>query len=295
MKILVTGCNGQVGWELEATLQALGDVVAVSRQQCDLTDADSIRHCIERHAPDVLVNAAAYTAVDKAESEQALAFAINAEASLIMAEAMKKRAGLLLHYSTDYVFDGSKQGKYELSDPVSPVNLYGESKLAGENYLREIDGDYLIFRTSWVYASRAHNFMKTILRLASEREELNIVADQYGAPTWARLIAQTTAHALWQSWQEKMAGQFTSGTYHLTSSGRTSWHGFAEAIVEIARELEIEKLKVQQIHGIPTSDYPTPAARPVNSSLDLSALEQKFNVQMPDWKESLKLCMRELV
>ncbi len=294
MKILITGCDGQVGWELLATLQIFGTVIPVNRQQCDLNEPASIIACISHYSPDIIVNAAAYTAVDKAETEKTQAFAVNAEAPAVMAKEMKKRGGLLMHFSTDYVFNGAQEKGYSETDKVAPLNVYGESKLAGEENIRDSGVDYLILRTSWVYASRAHNFMKTILRLATEREELNIVGDQIGSPTWARLIAEASAQIIGQSWRAQRDNAFQSACYHLTSAGKTSWHGFAEAIVELARAQGVTGLKVKQIHSIPSSAYPTPAKRPMNSTMDVSALQQAFNLHMPDWRDSLQICMREL-
>ncbi len=294
MKILVTGCNGQVGWELARTLLPLGEVVAANRQQLDLADPDRLRAGIRRIAPDVIVNAAAYTAVDKAEQEPELAQAINAAAPEVMANELKAGSGLLVHYSTDYVFDGTLDRPYHESDAANPANSYGRSKLAGEQAISRCGADYLILRTSWVYASRGQNFMKTMLRLAAEREQLRIVADQTGAPTWARLIAETTAHVVKQALREKQDGEFASDLYHLTAGGSTSWHGFAEAIVELARELEVAPVKTRQIEPIATAEYPLPAKRPSNSCLATAKLERKYALKMPHWRDALALCMEEL-
>jgi dTDP-4-dehydrorhamnose reductase len=294
MKILLTGGTGQVGWELARTLMPLGEVIAIDRSQADLTDLNALRAIIEQHQPNVIVNPAAYTAVDKAESESELAFRVNAEAPGVLAEEASKIGALLVHYSTDYVFDGSKNAPYTEADATHPINAYGQSKLAGEQAIQAVGGDYLILRTSWVYASRGNNFLKTILRLAAEREELNIVADQIGAPTWARLIAETTAHVIRQSVFEQQCSAFNSTTYNLTSSGETSWHGFAQKIVDIAREQGKAELKNQAILPIPTTDYPLPAQRPANSRLSNDSLEQQFGLVMPSWDNALRLCMQEL-
>lgn len=294
MRILVTGSNGQVGWELARTLLPLGEVIAATRQQLNLTELGQLRHEIRRIGPDIIVNAAAYTAVDKAEQEPELAHLINAEAPLVMAEEMKARNGLLLHYSTDYVFDGSLDRPYRESDETCPINRYGKSKLAGEVAIASSGVDHVILRTSWVYASRGHNFLKTMLRLAAERQDLKIVADQIGAPTWARLIAETTSHVLKQSQHERRLGDFSSDLYHLTSDGAASWHDFAEAIIELARQGETHPVSVRHIEPIPTTSYPLPARRPMNSRLSLDKLEKKFNLKMPPWRDALRLCMQEL-
>ncbi len=295
MKILVTGAKGQVGWELTRTLLPLGDVIAVDRSQADLSDLDGLRRLMQAQQPDVIVNAAAYTAVDKAETEPDLAFLVNGEAPGVLAEEAKKNGALLIHYSTDYVFDGSKDSVYTEQDSTNPLNVYGASKLAGEQAIQAAEADHLILRTTWVYTARGHNFLKSILRLAAEREELKIVADQIGAPTWARLIAETTAHVVRQSLLERQQGQFNSGIYNLTSSGETSWHGFAQAIVEYARQQGNQNLKTRNIHPIPTTDYPLPATRPANSRLSVAKLEQHFGLQMPNWETAMRLCMQELV
>jgi dTDP-4-dehydrorhamnose reductase len=295
MKILLTGCNGQVGWELARALLPLGEVIAVNRSQADLSDPDGLRRTVQKLNPDVIVNPAAYTAVDKAESERDLAFLINAEAPRVLAEEAAKNASLLIHYSTDYVFDGTKHAPYTEGDAVHPVNVYGQSKLAGEQAIQATGADHLILRTSWVYAARGQNFLKTILRLAAEREELNIVADQIGSPTWARLIAETTAHVLRQALLERQQDGFSSGIYNLTSAGETSWHGFAQAIVEIARQQGTQPLKNCIINPIPTTDYPVPAKRPLNSRLSTNRLEQRFGLKMPTWDNALRLCMADMV
>jgi dTDP-4-dehydrorhamnose reductase len=292
MKILVTGCNGQVGFELARTLLPLGEIFAFSREQFDLMNLDSCRATIQTISPDVIINAAAYTAVDKAETERKTAFLINEKAVAVLAEEAKKLNALLIHYSTDYVFDGTKDAPYNEDDETNPLNVYGESKLAGEKAIQQSGADYLILRTTWVFASRGQNFVKSILRLAAEREELNIVADQIGAPTSARFIAETTTHILRQTQQERNAKTFTSAIYNLTNSGETSWHGFAEKIVELAKQQNIE-LKNRIINPIPTSAYPTPAKRPLNSRLSNQKLTQHFNLKMPSWETVLERCLAE--
>ncbi|MDO9048451.1 MAG: dTDP-4-dehydrorhamnose reductase [Methylobacter sp.] len=294
MKILLTGCNGQVGWELGRALLPLGEVIITNRSQVDLSDLDGLRRTVQKYSADVIVNAAAYTAVDKAETEKDLAFLINAEAPGVLAEEAKRTGALLIHYSTDYVFDGTKISAYAEDDVPNPANIYGQSKLAGEKAIQVTGADYLILRTSWVYAARGHNFLKSILRLAAEREELNIVADQIGSPTWARLIAETTAHILRQSLLERYKGDFNSDLYNVTSAGETSWHGFARMIVDYARQQGSQALKNRIINPIPTKDYPLPAKRPVNSRLSVGRLEQHFGLKMPAWDQALKLCMEDI-
>jgi dTDP-4-dehydrorhamnose reductase len=294
MKILLTGCNGQVGWELGRALLPLGEVIATNSSQVDLSDLDGLRRTVQKYYADIIVNAAAYTAVDKAETEKDLAFLVNAEAPGVLAEQAKQTGALLIHYSTDYVFDGTKSSAYVEDDAPNPVNIYGQSKLAGEKAIQATGADYLILRTSWVYAARGHNFLKSILRLAAEREELNIVADQIGSPTWARLIAETTAHVLRQSLLERHNGDFNSDLYNVTSAGESSWHGFAQMIVDYARQQGNQALKNRIINPIPTKDYPLPAKRPVNSRLSIGRLEQHFGLKMPAWDQALKLCMEDI-
>lgn len=294
MKILVLGSNGQVGWELCRSLLPLGEVVAATRAQVNLTEFDNLREFLRNTAPEVIVNAAAYTGVDKAETDQDLADCVNHLAPAILAEEAKKRGALLVHYSTDYVFDGSKGSPYSERDTPCPVSAYGRSKLAGEQSIQESECDFLIFRTSWVFASRGHNFLRTILRLAGEREVLNIVSDQVGAPSWARLIAETTAHCLRQTITERRLETFNSGIYHLTASGETSWHGFAEAIVNYMPGHWKNEISLQEINPISTADFPLPAQRPKDSRLDTSLLEKHFGLTMPEWEKTLRLCMEEI-
>lgn len=294
MKILLFGKVGQVGWELNRSLQPLGEIVALDVEDADFSDPESLREIIQAEKPDVIVNAVAYTAVDKAEEEEELALKINGVAPGVLAEEALKLNALLVHYSTDYVFDGTKPTPYLETDTPNPVNAYGRTKLAGETAVQSSGCDYLILRTSWVYASRAHNFMLTMLKLAKERDELSIVADQIGAPTTARLIADTTILCVQQAIKEGAENTFVSGLYHLTASGNTSWHGFTEEIVKVATEKLGLKLKIKVIKAIPSSDYPTPAQRPINSQLDLKKLSDKFGVEMPGWEKSLELCIEEV-
>jgi dTDP-4-dehydrorhamnose reductase len=294
MKIFLTGGNGQVGWELVRALLPLGEVITTNRLQADLSDLNNLRRTVQKYSADVIVNAAAYTAVDKAETEEDLAFRINAEAPAVLAEEAKKSGALLIHYSTDYVFDGTKISAYAEDDAPNPVNVYGQSKLAGEKAIQATGADYVILRTSWVYAARGHNFLKNVLRLAAEREELNIVADQIGSPTWARLIAEATAHIIRQSLLERHSSSFDSSLYHLTSTGETSWHGFAQTIVDVVRQQGNQTLKNRTINPIPATEYPLPARRPANSLLATGRLEQHFGLKMPAWDKALRLCMEDM-
>lgn len=289
--ILVTGKNGQVGYELQRALMSLGFVIAVDKQQINLADSDSIRAVVAQIKPDVIVNAAAYTAVDKAESEQELAMQINGIAPGILAEQAKELNALLIHYSTDYVYDGTKTGIYVETDVTNPVNYYGLSKLAGEQAIQTSGVDHLILRTSWVYGARGNNFLLTMLRLMKEREVLNVINDQHGTPTWSRLIAEVTAHIIKQAMQEREKAEFNSGVYHLTSSGETTWHGFATKIAELTTNKE--SLKIKTIEKISTSQYPTPAKRPHNSRISTQALSERFSLTLPAWDDALSLCMED--
>jgi dTDP-4-dehydrorhamnose reductase len=284
MKILLTGSTGQVGYELERSLQGLGEVVAVDRNRMDLANLDQVRDVIRAVRPQLIVNPAAYTAVDKAESEPELAHRINAEAPAVMAAEAKALGAALVHYSTDYVFDGRAAAARVETDPVGPLNVYGASKLAGEQAIAAAGVPHLIFRTSWVYGMRGKNFLLTMLRLARERDELRIVDDQHGAPTWSRTIADTTAQVLAQA-RAGGAGWWNDngGIYHLSSQGRTTWCGFTAAILE---EAGIDCRLVP----ITTDQYPLPATRPQYSALNAERLQRL--VRLPDWREALRLCMR---
>jgi len=294
LRVLVTGATGQVGWELLRTLLPLGEVVVPERGQCDLALPESLGGLVDSVKPDVIVNAAAYTAVDKAEQEPELAMRINAAAPAELAAAARRHGALLVHYSTDYVFDGSKLGPYLEEDPPHPASSYGRSKLAGEDAVRHSGADHLIFRTSWVYASRGRNFLRTILRLGAEREELRVVADQIGAPTWARLAAEVTALALLKDLARRKNDRFESGTYHLAAAGETSWHGFASAIVHAA-SARGAALKCRTISPITTAEYPLPATRPANSRLSCAKLAERYGLEMPHWEQCLDLCLAELL
>ncbi len=292
--ILLTGASGQVGWELQRILSPFGRVIALTREQLDLSQPDAIRHAVRAHQPDIIINPAAYTAVDKAESEPELALAVNGIAPGIFAEEAKKLDALLIHYSTDYVFDGNKLGPYTEDDIPNPQSVYGSTKLAGEEAIRAIGCKHLILRTSWVYGVHGGNFVKTVLRLAKERSELRIVADQFGAPTWARLLANATAHIL-RRWQMKEIDESLYGLYHLTADGRTSWHQYAEEIVRLARLHDAALTnKALTIHPIATHEYPLPAKRPANSALATNKIQLAFGITLPRWQDDLALCLKEL-
>ncbi len=282
--ILVIGKNGQVGWELRRTLAALGRVVAVDYPDIDLTEGASIRRWVRETAPAVVINAVAYTAVDKAETETALGLKINGVAPGILAEEARKRDALLVHYSTDYVFDGTKPGPYVEDDLPNPLGAYGRAKLAGDQAVRSVTERHLIFRLCWVYGARGQNFLLTMQRLARERERLRVVRDQVGCPTWSRMIAEATALALQQVLSAPDTAAFT-GVYHLAAAGRTSWHGFASRIIEGMPEAE---RKCRVVEAITTTEYPTPAKRPANSVLDCGKLQRTFGLRLPDWEESLR-------
>ncbi len=296
MRILLLGANGQVGVESRRALATLGEVVCTTRsgkledgRDCEVADfdvPDSLPALVERIAPDIVVNAAAYTAVDKAETEREAAFRANAEAPGKLAQACVALGIPLVHYSTDYVFDGSGTRPYWPDDATAPLGVYGESKLAGEEAIRASGAQHLIFRTAWVYASHGKNFLRTMLRLAGERDELRVVADQVGTPTPAALIADVTAQVL----KRKPA---QSGVWHLTASGETSWHGFAQAIVDAAVQRNL-LAKAPKVTAIGTADYPTPARRPAYSRLDTTTLQRDFGVDLPDWREGMARVLDEI-
>ena len=286
----MTGKNGQVGWELQRALASLGQVIALDVEDMDLSNADSIRNKVREIAPHIIVNPAAHTAVDKAESELDLAMAINGIAPGVFAEEAKKLDALLIHYSTDYVFNGEKSSPYTEVDVPNPQSVYGRTKLAGEEAIRSVGGKHLILRTSWVYGVHGANFVKTILRLAKERNELRIVADQFGAPTWARLLATSTAQMIAKC--DGDTAKELSGIYHLTPSGRTNWHEFAQEIVRLARLYDAELAKKDLvIHPIATVEYPLPAKRPANSSLDTSKVAATFGLALPSWQTDMSECV----
>jgi dTDP-4-dehydrorhamnose reductase len=287
--ILVTGKSGQVGWELQTTLAPLGTVIAVDLDEMDLADPDSIRRVVREFKPGIIVNAAAYTAVDKAEAETELAMRVNGVAPGILAEEAKRLGAVLVHYSTDYVFDGTKDGAYAETETPNPLSAYGRSKLAGDQAIQATGVPHYIFRTSWVYAARGQNFVRTMLRLGRERNELRIVDDQIGAPTWARFIAEATAQALRHGHN---AIRDRAGIYNVTATGAVSWCGFASAIfAEAKARLGMTPPK---LIPITTAEYPLPALRPANSRLDTSKLTRIFGVTPPDWKTMLSACMRDM-
>lgn len=287
MRILVTGANGQVGSALLSSLGALGSVVPVTRADLDLSFAASIEPTLNRLNPDLLINPAAYTAVDRAEDEPDLAHLINAEAPRVMARWAAARGVPFVHFSTDYVFDGSGERPWCERDSARPLSVYGASKFAGEEFVRAANGPHLIVRTSWVYAAEGRNFLRTIARLAAERDELRIVSDQIGAPTSARTIADSIAQMLAAGYSD-LASSFDGADrlVHLAAAGETSWHGFATAIVDGLRTRGA-RLKVRAIVPIATQDYPTKARRPKNSRLSLERLQRSFGIDTPDWNESL--------
>lgn len=299
MKILVTGREGQVAWELRRSLACLGEVVAADRGSAplglDLADADSIRRVVQAVKPDVIVNAAAYTAVDKAEQDQDAAYAINAKAPGILAEEAAKLGAGLLHYSTDYVFPGNATAPYRETDATGPQGVYGASKLAGEQAIAASGAAHYILRTAWVYGNRGHNFLLTMLRLLRERDRLCVVNDQFGAPTWSRMIAEATALLIARSLDAN--GRFApggkGGTYHLSCAGQASWFEFAQAIREAGIRRGLLPEACARIEGIPSSEYPTPAKRPAYSVLDNSKLAEGFGLRMPDWQETLALCLAD--
>jgi dTDP-4-dehydrorhamnose reductase len=285
MKILLTGSAGQLGRELKRSLAPLGELIACDRSQLDLADPDALRTAVRDLAPTVIVNAAAYTAVDKAETETGLAEAINAAAPGILAEEARRLGARLIHYSTDYVFDGTKASPYREDDATAPLSAYGRSKRQGELAIAASGARYLVLRTSWVYGLHGANFMKTMLRLGRERDELRVVGDQVGAPTWTRHLADATALIL--------AGHSTAeGLYHLAASGETSWHGYAEAIFAEAQAIGLLE-KSPKVNRITTAEYPLPAPRPANSRLDCTRFSTDFGLALPDWRTGLADCLAD--
>lgn len=281
--VLIFGKDGQVGWELEQILLPFGNTVALNRAQCDLGNADQLIKAIRTIKPSLIINAAANTAVDRAETEQQLAFSINATAPGIMAEEAKKIDALLIHYSTDYVFDGTASSPYTETQLTHPINFYGKSKLAGEEAIQQVGGKHLIFRTSWVYGMRGKNFLLTMLKLAKEKPSLKVIDDQIGSPTWSRFIAQTTVQI---ATSMAMDRENPWGIYNLTNSGYTSWHGFAAEIFQLS------KLAVD-LKAIPSAEYPTPAKRPAYSILSHDKIKKVFNISPPTWQEALNLCLNQ--
>ena len=291
--ILLIGGSGQIGRELARVLPTVGTLYIADRTQCDLRRPQTLIDAVDVVRPTVVINAAAYTAVDKAEDEPALATAVNAGAPGVLAHAARRHGALFVHYSTDYVFDGRKQGAYSESDPVNPLSTYGRTKLAGERAVRDAGGDHLIFRTSWIYAPHGRNFLLTMLHLAKEREQLRVVADQVGAPTTARLVAEATVQVLRQDIARRRLHCFESGLLHLTASGKTSWYGFASALIAAA-QIDLPPFKCREIVPITTAEYPLPATRPANSLLDCARLAQRYGMRMPSWDIGMQLCLEEL-
>jgi dTDP-4-dehydrorhamnose reductase len=286
-RFFITGANGQLSFELQRALAPLGDVVACGRDACDLSNPDSTRTAVRAAKPDVIFNAGAYTAVDKAESEPDLASAVNGDAPGILGEEAAKLGALVIHYSTDYVFDGKKTTAYREEDATNPLGVYGKTKLAGEKALAASGAGHLIFRTSWVFGAHGKNFIKTILRLAASRDELRIVADQVGAPTGAALLADASAHIAARYLRDG-SENFPFGLYHLAAAGETSWHGFARHIVAKAAAANAPlQATINLIHPIPAVEYPTPAARPANSRLDTSKFRTAFGLHLADWKHGV--------
>lgn len=290
--ILLFGANGQVGWELQRSLSLLGTVAPLDRSAVDLSSADAIRSVIKSYAPSAIVNAAAYTAVDKAEQESELAFAINSTAPRIMAAAAGSTNIPFIHYSSDYVYAGDKPGPYLETDATGPLSAYGSSKLAGDEAILATRAQAVILRTSWVYAARGANFLKTMLRLAKERETLRIVGDQVGTPTSAELLADVTAHVL----KRMLADSSVKGVYHCAAAGETSWHGYARFAITQARALGAElRLEPTNIAAINTAEYPTPAKRPSNSRLSCASLENTFGLQLPAWEVHVLRTLKEIL
>ena len=294
MKILLLGKGGQVGWELLRSLAVLGDLFAYDHPEVDFAQPETLRALVQKIQPDFIVNSAAYTAVDKAESDTETARLVNAESVKVLAEEAKKLNAWLIHYSTDYVFDGTKVGQYFEDDLTNPQSVYGKTKCDGEEFLRQTHANHLIFRTSWVYAARGGNFAKTMLRLAKDKTELSVVADQIGAPTSAELLADVTALAI-QKIQQSQNASSLAGTYHVIASGETSWHEYAQYVFElaIARGAKLS-LTPAQVKPIPTEAYPVPAPRPKNSRLNTQKVQQTFAVQLPDWRYHVTRLIDEL-
>ena len=305
LRLLITGATGQIGWQLQRTLAPLGEVMACNRSRVDLANPEAAAKSVRELAPDVVVNAAAYTAVDKAESEPELALTVNAVAPQRIAEQLASTGGLLINYSTDYVFDGAKTTPYEETDSTAPLNVYGRTKLAGEQLIANSGCAHIILRTTWVYDIRGKNFLRTVLRLAREREELRMVGDQHGAPTWARTIAESTAQIVARCAQHRDSPSWGyGGVFHLTAAGQTSWAGFAEQILEEYDSLASwpadtgefgAPLAAKRVVAITSDQYKTPARRPHNSVLSNARLQSTFGLQLPDWRVQLRLALQDAV
>ncbi|WP_090130258.1 dTDP-4-dehydrorhamnose reductase [Limnohabitans sp. Rim11] len=293
MKILLLGKNGQVGWELQRSLAPLGEVLALDRSSTthcgDLSNLEGLAETVRVFRPQVVVNAAAYTAVDKAESDSSTAHLVNALAPEVLSRACAALDALLVHYSTDYVFDGSGQKPWLETDATGPLNVYGHSKLAGEQGIAKQGAKHVIFRTSWVYGTEGGNFAKTMLRLAQERDKMAVINDQFGAPTGAALLADITAMCLQQP-------QALSGIYHLAAAGETTWHAYAEYVLQTAKRLKPEMAyKVKEVAAVPTSEFPTPAQRPLNSRLNCSKLQNDLQCQLPDWQKGVDAMLSKIL
>jgi dTDP-4-dehydrorhamnose reductase len=296
MKILLLGKNGQVGWELQRSLAPLGELIALDRHsvgQCgDLSNLAGLADTVRAIRPDVIVNAAAHTAVDRAESEPELANTLNALAPCVLAEEAAQLGALLVHYSTDYVFDGSGERPWQESDTPAPLSVYGHTKLAGERRIQAAGVRHLIFRTSWVYGARGGNFAKTMLRLAQERERLTVINDQFGAPTGADLLADVTAHAI----RQVLAHPQDAGLYHLAAAGETTWHAYAQHVLAQARlEKPTLPIKATEVAPVPTSAFPTPARRPLNSRLSTQHLQSTFGLTLPPWQQGVNRMLAEVL
>lgn len=291
-KIMLIGKTGQVGWGLHRTLMPLGEVVAFGHSELDLADFDKVRDTVRDVKPTLIINAAAYTDVDKAEEQHTTAMAVNGTAPGVLAEEARKLGAGIVHFSTDYVFDGKKTTPYTEDDTPNPINTYGHTKLEGDKAIQASGAPYLIFRTSWVYGMRGHNFLRTILALFRKRDELRIVDDQIGAPTWSRLITEGTAQVLAQVFSPRVEGTLAdfSGIYNLSAAGETSWYGFAKAIADHVTEYHLAP-KVSVVTPIPSSEYPTPAARPASGVLSHDKVQSVFGAKMPGWEEQLALCL----
>lgn len=295
MKILLTGCNGQLGFELQRSLAVLGEVAAMDRSRCDLSDPESIRHAMHAERPDIVVNTAAYTAVDKAEQEPELALRVNGQGPGVLATEAQALGALLVHYSTDYVFDGRQDTPYGEGDATDPAGAYGHSKLVGEQAVRTACERHLVLRTSWVYGVHGANFLKTMLRVMRERDALRVVGDQVGAPTGAALIADVTAQVLGR-YRHSKAAAFPYGVYHLAAQGEASWHDYAVLIGRLARDAGASlKVQPEQIQRITTEEYPLPASRPASSRLDTGKLRSTFDLTLPAWEDGVRQVVRVLL
>ncbi len=295
MKILLFGKGGQVGWELQRSLVCLGEIHALDQDEADFSQPEALTAILDQHRPDIIVNAAAHTAVDKAESEPDLARRINADSIAVLATWAAQQGAWLIHYSTDYVFDGSKSGFYTETDDTNPLSVYGQTKLEGEEAIHQSGCQHLILRTSWVYAVLGQNFAKTMLTLAASRDSLSVVADQWGAPTSAELLADVTATCLYRLQQQTDAERL-SGTYHLVAAGETHWCEYARLVLELAQEQGIQlRVGPGAVQAIPTAAYPTPAQRPLNSRLSTDKIRTTFGITLPDWRHHVRRQVRELI